>query len=74
MITSRGRPIACLIRLDEHDLRIRPNHRGLDYANEHHTREAVRLLERIWKVKPDKGKNWISAEDHDRALYGDLSR
>jgi len=29
------------------------------------------LLTRIWKLKPDKGKKWISQEHHDQVLYGD---
>lgn len=64
LITSRGRPVACLVGITEEDLTLRP-------AAARRAKEGmVRLLARIWKIRPDKGKKWISQERHDRVLYG----
>lgn len=71
MITSRGRPVACLIGLHPDDIEIRPRSRRTDYADEKHRQKVFRLLGRIWKIKPDKGKHWVSQEHHDAALYGE---
>jgi hypothetical protein len=48
--------------------------RGLerDYADERYRKEALRILARFGKAKPDKGKKWISQEEHDLVLYGEL--
>jgi len=70
IITSRGRPVACLVGLQPGDLAIRPSV-GRNYSQEKHRQEAFRLLAGIWKMKPDKGKTWISQEHHDVVLYGD---
>jgi prevent-host-death family protein len=70
MITSRGRPVACLIGLHPDDIQIRPRDRA-DYADEKYRQRAFRLLDRISKLKPDKGKRWVSQEHHDAVLYGE---
>ncbi len=71
MITSRGRPVACLIGLHPDDVLIRPRGRRADYADEKYRQRVFRLLERIWKLKPDRGKQWVSQEHHDAILYGE---
>ena len=71
VITSRGRPVACLIGLHEDDITIRPRNRQANYADEKQKKRVFRLLGQIWKMKPDRGKTWISQEHHDIALYGD---
>jgi prevent-host-death family protein len=73
IITSRGRPVACLIGLQPGDIAIRPHVRRRDYADDRYKQEVFRLLAGIWKIKPDKGKKWISQEHHDQVLYGDLA-
>jgi len=30
-----------------------------------------KLAARIWKMRPEKGKEWVSQLDHDRVLYGE---
>lgn len=70
VITSRGRPVACLIGLHQDDIQIRPRSRA-DYADEDYRRRVFRLLNRISKIKPDKGKRWISQQQHDAVLYGE---
>jgi prevent-host-death family protein len=69
IITSRGRPVACLVGIHPQDIDIRPRVRP--NANEKQKRELSRLLTRIWKLKTEKGKKWISQEHHDRVLYGE---
>ncbi len=71
IITSRGRAVACLVGLDPNDVEIRLRRRRGDYADEQYRNKALRLLARISKLKPDKGKHWISQEHHDAALYGE---
>jgi hypothetical protein len=51
---------------------IRPWMRSGDYSDERYRKRALRLLATFTKAKPDKGKKWISQEDHDRVLYGGL--
>jgi hypothetical protein len=46
--------------------------RSGDYSDERYRKRALRLLATFTKAKPDKGKKWISQEDHDRVLYGGL--
>ena len=50
--------------------RLRPRARRM---TESHKKKMFRIAARIWKMKPEKGKKWISQEHHDRVLYGDLS-
>jgi prevent-host-death family protein len=71
IITSRGRPVACLIGLQAEDIAIRTRSRRCDYSDDKFRENAFRLLGRIWKMKPDKGKKWISQEQHDAVLYGE---
>ena len=73
IITSRGKPVACLIGIHPDDVSIRLRKRLVgDYADERYRRQALRTLAAIKKGKPDKGKKWITHDDHDRALYGGL--
>jgi prevent-host-death family protein len=73
VITSRGKPVACLVGINPDDVTIRPRRRMVgDYADEQYRRQALKTLALIKKGKPDKGKKWISHEDHDRVLYGGL--
>ncbi len=54
--------------------RNRPPERIGDYADERYPKETLRILASIKKGKPDKGKKWISHNEHDRVLYGGLGR
>jgi prevent-host-death family protein len=72
IITSRGKPVACLIGIHPEDISIRPRAQGGDYADEQYRRKALRILATFRKAKPDRGKKWIAQEDHDRVLYGEL--
>ena len=72
IITSRGRPVACLIGINPDDISIRPRSQSGDYADEAYRKRAMRILATFKKVKPDKGKKWIAQKDHDRVLYGEL--
>jgi prevent-host-death family protein len=72
IITSRGRPVACLIGIRPDDISIRPRSKSGDYADEEYRKRAMRILATFKKAKPDKGKKWIAHEDHDRVLYGEL--
>jgi len=47
--------------------------RSGDYSNERYRKRALRLLATFKKAKPDKGKKWISQEEHDLVLNGWLS-
>jgi prevent-host-death family protein len=69
IITSRGRPVACLVGIHSGDILIKPRVRPS--TDDKQKRELSRLLARIWKLKPDKGKKWISQEYHDLVLYGE---
>jgi prevent-host-death family protein len=71
MITSRGRPVACLVGLNADDIQVRPRSGGVGDFDEKKRQKMFRLLDRIWKVKPDKGKQWVSQEHHDAVLYGE---
>ena len=69
VITSRGRSVAYLVGVQPDDVSVkqRVRHHHLDAA---YKREVFRLLAGIWRLKPEKGKKWISGENHDAALYG----
>ena len=58
MITSRGRPAARLVGMGE---------RALTSADK---KRMFRVLSRIWKLKPEKGKTWVDNRLHDQVLYG----
>lgn len=72
IITSRGKPVAYLVGIRPEDVtvRVRKPLAG-DYSNEEYRKAALRTLASIKKGKPDKGKKWISHEEHDRVLYGE---
>jgi prevent-host-death family protein len=72
IITSRGKPVACLIGIRPEDVSIRPSARSGDYADESYRKRALRILATFKKAKPDKGKKWIAQKDHDRVLYDEL--
>jgi prevent-host-death family protein len=72
IITSRGKPVACLIGIRPEDISIRPQKQVGDYSDESYRKKALRILATFKKSKPDKGKKWIAQEEHDRVLYGDL--
>ena len=73
LITSRGRPVACLVGVTEDDVvvlpRSRPRARRMTASQK---KKMFRLAARIWKMKPEKGKKWISQEYHDQVLYDEL--
>src|SRR5450631_1851373 len=69
IITSRGRPVACLTGIRPGDITIRSRARSGNYADAQYRREALRTLAAISKAKPDKGKKWVAQEDHDLVLY-----
>jgi prevent-host-death family protein len=73
VITSRGKPVVCLIGIcpDDTTVRRRKSIVG-DYSDETYRKRALRILATFKKAKPDKGKKWIAHEDRDRVLYGDL--
>jgi hypothetical protein len=52
---------------------IRSWSRSGDYSDERYRKRALRILATFKKAKPDKGKKWISQEEHDRVLYGGLA-
>ena len=58
--------------IQPNDITIRPRARSGNYADPAYRKEALRLLDAICKLKPDKGKQWVSQEEHDAVLYGDL--
>ncbi len=70
IITSRGRPVACLIGIRPHDIVVRP--RVSRNGTNKQKRELSRLLARVWKLKPEKGKKWVPQEHHDEVLYSRL--
>jgi prevent-host-death family protein len=71
LITSRGRPVACLVGVTENDLAVLPRLRhGARRMTEGQKKEMFLIAARIWKMKPEKGKKWISQIYHDRVLYG----
>lgn len=72
VITSRGKPVACLIGIHPEDISVRPRAQGGDYSDESYRKRALRILATFKKAMPDKGKKWIAQEDHDRVLYGEL--
>src|SRR6266481_2684601 len=70
IITSRGRPVACLVGLLPDDVIAKVQVRRRDYDDDRYKREVSRLLAGVSRLKPDKGKKWISQEHHDVALNG----
>jgi prevent-host-death family protein len=73
VITSRGKPVACLVGIHPDDVATRPRKPIIgDYSDERYRRQALRTLASIKNGKPDKGKKWVSHEDYDRVLYGEL--
>jgi prevent-host-death family protein len=72
IITSRGRPVACLVGILPRDIAIQPRVR--QHAGDKQKQELSKLLAGIWKLRPDKGKKWISQEHHDQVLYGDSDK
>jgi prevent-host-death family protein len=72
IITSRGKPIACLIGVRPEDISIAPRTKIGNYADNAYRKRALRLLATFKKAKPDKGKKWVAPENHDRVLYGGL--
>jgi prevent-host-death family protein len=73
IITSRGKPVACLIGIRPEDISIRRRKQVVgDYSDESYRKRALRILATFKKAKPDKGKEWIAQEDHDRVLYDEL--
>jgi prevent-host-death family protein len=73
IITSRGRPVACLVGLQPGDVSGEVQVRHRDHADDRHKREALPVLAGVWRLKPEKGKKWISQESHDNVLCGGLS-
>ena len=70
VITSRGKPVACLIGIRPEDISIRRRKPVVgDYSDESYRKRALRILATFKKAKPHKGKKWIEHEDHDRVLY-----
>lgn len=73
IITSRGKPVAFLVGIRPEDVTIRaPKPLAGDYSDERYRKAALRTLASIKKGQPDKGKKWISHEEHDLVLYGGL--
>ncbi len=70
IITSRGKPVACLVGLQPGDVSVKERVRRREHASDLYKREVFRLLAGIWRLKPEKGKKWISQEYHDAVLYG----
>ena len=62
VITSRGKPVAFLVGIRPRDITIRLS------VIERQKRELSRLLDDLWKMKPEKGRKWIS-QDYDKVLY-----
>ena len=55
VITSRGRPLACLVGILARDIRVRP--RMARNGDSEQKRELSRLLAGIWKLKPTKARS-----------------
>src|SRR5258708_182662 len=72
IITSRGRPVAWLVGLQTGDVSVKGQGCPAK-TDDRYKREVSRLLAQIRRLKPEKGKKWISQENHDAALYGALS-
>ncbi len=72
VITSRGKPVACLIGIRPEDIAVRPGAQSGDYSDDSYRKRALRILATFKKAKPDKGKKWVAQEDHDRVLYDEL--
>ncbi len=71
MITVNGHPVACLLRLDPQGRPVLTGSRqdGTRLSPQQKKR-MLALAARIWKIKPGKGKKWISQQHHDEVLYG----
>ena len=52
----------------------RPRAQSGDYSDERYRKEALRILATFGKARPDKGKKWISQEEHDLVLYGGMRK
>lgn len=73
IITSRGKPVACLVGIRPEDVTVRARKPlAGDYSDERYRKAALRTLASIKKGQPDKGKKWIRHEEHDLVLYGGL--
>ncbi len=72
IITSRGKPVARLIGIRREEVTTRPRAKTGDYSDERYRRRALRILATFEEGKPQKGKKWITHEEHDRVLYGGL--
>lgn len=70
MITSRGRPVACLVGIHQDDIAIGSGARSGNYSDHRYRRHALRLLASFTHSRPDKGKKWMSQAEHDEILYG----
>ena len=70
IITSRGKPVAFLIGIRPEDVTIRSRAKSGDYSDERYRQRALRILATFRKGKPDKGKKWVTQEEHDRVIYG----
>ncbi|MBI3694703.1 MAG: type II toxin-antitoxin system prevent-host-death family antitoxin [Acidobacteria bacterium] len=70
VITSRGRPVACVVGVQE-DGRASTAPRKEGALSQREKDRMFKLAARIWKIKPERGKKWISQQYHDRVLYGD---
>jgi len=67
VITSRGRPVARLVGMSDNDLILKRGRRTLTPEDK---KRMFRVLRRIWKLKPEKGKTWVDNRLHDQVLYG----
>ena len=70
LITSRGRPVACLVGVVDNSVPIPSKVVRRDVLSQREKEKMFRMAGRIWKIKPDKGKKWIAGGRHDQVLYG----
>src|SRR5262249_11862244 len=70
LITSRRRPVACLVGVTGKELAVLPrrSRRGLSLQDKE---RIFRIASRLWKLKRDRGKKWVSQRNHDQVLYAD---
>ena len=72
VITPRGRPVACLVGVDEEGRpTVSRTGRSEAWLTPREKERMFRLAARVWRIKPDRRKKWVSQEYHDRVLYGD---
>ena len=50
----------------------RPRALSGDYSDERYRKEHSQSWATFGKAKPDKGKKWISQEEHDLVLYCEM--